>query len=177
MNKFVTPKGRAVYPSVTRPDTRYNEEGVYKTGLEMSPKEADKFVEDLKACYVEEFGAKKLPSAKLPFKKNDDGTIVFNFKSKNAPKIFDAKGLPIKDVSELRVGGGSVIKVSGAMKAYNAGGATGVTCYLNAIQIIDLVEWGGSGPFTAEEGSFEAAAEEKFGESSKKAEEAEDVDF
>lgn len=176
MNKFVTPKGRAVYPSVIRPDTRYNEEGVYKTGLEMSAKDAEKFVEDLKACYVEEFGAKKLPSAKLPFKKNDDGSIVFNFKSKNAPKIFDAKGNPIKDTSELRVGGGSVFKIAGAMKAYNAGGSTGVTCYLNSIQIIELVEWGGSGPFSAEEGSFEAAAEEKFGESSK-ASIDEEVDF
>lgn len=174
MNKFVTPKGRAVYPSLVRPDTRYNEEGVYKTGLEMSEKDAEKFVEDLKACYTEEFGAKKLASAKLPFKKNDDGSIVFNFKSKNAPKIFDAKGNPIKDASDLRVGGGSVIKVAGAMKAYNAGGSTGVTCYLNSVQIIDLVEYNGS-PFGAEEGGFEAAAQEKFGES--KAEEAEDVDF
>jgi hypothetical protein len=176
MNKFVTPKGRAVYPSIIRPDTRYNEEGVYKTGLELSPKDAEKLVEDLKACYVEEFGAKKLPSAKLPFKKNDDGTLVFNFKSKNAPKIFDAKGNPIKDPSELRVGGGSVVKIAGAMKAYNAGGATGVTCYLNSVQIISLVEWGGSGPFSAEEGDFEAAAEEKFGEKEKAAE-TEDVDF
>lgn len=172
MNKFVTPKGRAVYPSVIRPDTRYNEEGVYKTGLEMSAKDAEKFVEDLKACYTEEFGAKKLASAKLPFKKNDDGSIVFNFKSKNAPKLFDAKGNPIRDTSDLRVGGGSVFKIAGAMKAYNAGGSTGVTCYLNSIQIIDLVEYNGS-PFGAEEGGFEATAEEKFGESKV----AEDVDF
>lgn len=172
MQKFVTPKGRAVYPSIIRPDTRYNEEGVYKTGLEMSAKDAEKFIEDLKACYTEEFGAKKLASAKLPFKKNDDGSIVFNFKSKNAPKLFDAKGNPIRDTSELRVGGGSVFKIAGAMKAYNAGGSTGVTCYLNSVQIIDLVEYNGS-PFGAEEGGFEAAAEEKFGESKV----TEDVDF
>lgn len=172
MQKFVTPKGRAVYPSIIRPDTRYNEEGVFKTGLEMSAKDSEKFIEDLKACYTEEFGAKKLASAKLPFKKNDDGSIVFNFKSKNAPKLFDAKGNPIRDTSELRVGGGSVFKIAGAMKAYNAGGTTGVTCYLNSVQIIDLVEYNGS-PFGAEEGGFEAAAEEKFGESKV----TEDVDF
>lgn len=175
MQKFVTPKGRAVYPSIIRPDTRYNEEGVYKTGLEMSAKDAEKFIEDLKACYTEEFGAKKLASAKLPFKKNDDGSIVFNFKSKNAPKLFDAKGNPIRDTSELRVGGGSVFKIAGAMKAYNAGGSTGVTCYLNSVQIIDLVEYNGS-PFGAEEGGFEAAAEEKFGDAPK-SKELEDVDF
>lgn len=174
MQKFVTPKGRAVYPSIIRPDTRYNEEGVYKTGLEMSAKDAEKFIEDLKACYTEEFGAKKLASAKLPFKKNDDGSIVFNFKSKNAPKLFDAKGNPIRDTSELRVGGGSVFKIAGAMKAYNAGGTTGVTCYLNSVQIIDLVEYNGS-PFGAEEGGFEAAAEEKFGDTADQ--QTQDIDF
>ena len=172
MEKFVTPKGKAVYPSLTRPDTRYNEDGVYKTGMEFTAKEAEKFMETLKGVYVEEFGAKKLPSAKLPFKKNDDGTVVFNFKSKNMPKIFDSKGNPIKDLSELRIGGGSSLKIAGAAKAYNAGGNTGVTCYLNSVQVIDLVEYNGS-PFGAEEGGFEAAASEKFAE----AEATEDVDF
>ena len=172
MQKFVTPKGKAVYPSLTRPDTRYNEEGVYKTGLTFSAADAKKFEEMLKEVYTEEFGAKKLPSAKLPFKKNDDGTVVFNFKSKNAPKIFDSKGNPIKDISELRIGGGSTLKVAGACKAYNAGGSTGVTCYLNSVQVIDLVEYNSS-PFGAEEGGFEAAAEEKFADAT----ESEDVDF
>lgn len=175
MNKFVTPKGKAVYPSLTRPDTRYNEEGVYKTGLMFSEAEAKKFIEMLKEEYVEEFGAKKLSSAKLPYKENEDGTVVFNFKSKNAPKIFDSKGNAIRDVSELRIGGGSTMKIAGAMKAYSAGGNTGVTCYLNSVQIIDLVEYNGS-PFGAEEGGFEAAAEEKFGDAPK-SKELEDVDF
>lgn len=172
MQKFVTPKGKAVYPALTRPDTRYNEEGVYKTGLLFSEKEAEKFIETLKEVYVEEFGAKKLPSAKLPYKQNEDGTVAFNFKSKNAPKIYDSKGNPIKDVSELRIGGGSTLRINGAAKAYNAGGSTGVTCYLNSVQVIDLVEYNSS-PFGAEEGGFVAAASEKFAE----AEEAEDVDF
>lgn len=172
MQKFVTPKGKAVYPSLTRPDTRYNEDGVYKTGMLFSEQEADKFMDTLKEVYSEEFGAKKLSSAKMPFKKNDDGTVTFNFKSKNAPKIFDSKGNPIKDISELRIGGGSTLKIAGAAKAYNAGGNTGVTCYLNSVQVIDMVEYSSS-PFGAEEGGFEAAASEKFAE----AEEAEDVDF
>lgn len=172
MQKFVTPKGKAVYPSLTRPDTRYNADGVYKTGLIFSDAEAKKFEEMLKEVFIEEFGAKKLASAKLPFKKNEDGSVVFNFKSKNAPKMFDSKGNPVKDISELRLGGGSTLKVAGACKAYNAGGVTGVTLYLNSVQVIDLVEFSGS-PFGAEEGGFEAAASAKFPE----AEEAEDVDF
>lgn len=171
--KFTSPKGTAVYPSLTRPDTRFNAEGVYKTGLELPKKEADGLVEKLKEIFVEEFGAKKLAGAKFPFKENEDGTVTFNFKSKTAPKLFDAKGQPIKNAADLKIGGGSKIKCAVAAKAYNAGGATGVVCYLNAVQIIDLVEFGGS-PFGAEEGSFEAAAEEKFADA---AESSEDIEF
>lgn len=172
MQKFVTPKGKAVYPALIRADFRYKEDGEFKTGLTFSEKEAEKFVEMLKEVHTEEFGAKKLATAHLPFKKNEDGTLTFNFKSKNAPKIFDSKGNPIKDVSELNIGGGSTLKVAGAAKAYNAGGKTGVTCYLNSVQVIDLVEYSSS-PFGAEEGGFEAAASAKFAE----AEEAENMDF
>jgi hypothetical protein len=161
ITKITTPKGTAVYPSLTRPDTRYNAEGVYKTGLSLTKKEAGEIIDKLKEVYTEEFGAKKLSSAKLPYKEQEDDSVVFNFKSKQAPKLFDSKGNPVKNAADLRIGGGSVIKVSAAMKAYNAGGTTGVTMYLNAVQIIDLVEYSGS-PFGAEEGGFEAAAEEKF---------------
>jgi hypothetical protein len=165
MKKFTSPKGTAVYPSLTKPDTRYNAEGVYKTGLELKGKDAEGLKETLKEVFIEEFGAKKMSGAKLPMKENEDGSITFNFKSKNQPKVFDAKGNPVKNLADLRLGGGSVIKVAAAAKAYNAGGNTGVTLYLNAVQIIDLVEYNGS-PFGQEEGNFEAAAEEKFSETS-----------
>ena len=171
--KITTPKGSASYPSLTRPDTRYNAEGVYKTGLVLKGKDAEGLITQIKEIYVEEFGAKKLTAAaQLPFKTNDDGTTTFNFKTKTIPKLFDSKGNPIKDIADLKVGSGSSIKVAAAAKAYNAGGKTGVTMYLNAVQIIDLVEYSGS-PFGAEEGGFEAAAQEKFSE----APETEDVDF
>lgn len=171
--KITTPKGAASYPSLTRPDTRYNAEGVYKTGLVLKGKDAEGLISQIKEIYVEEFGAKKLTAAaQLPYKTNDDETTTFNFKTKTAPKLFDSKGNPIKDVADLKVGSGSTIKVACAAKAYNAGGKTGVTMYLNAVQIIDLVEFSGS-PFGAEEGGFEAAAQEKFSD----AVEAEDINF
>lgn len=173
MKKFTSPKGTAVYPSLTKPDTRYNAEGVYKTGLELKGKAAEELKETLKEVFIEEFGAKKLSGAKLPMKDNEDGSTTFNFKSKNPPKIFDAKGNPVKNPADLRIGGGSAIKVAAAAKAYNAGGNTGVTLYLNAVQIIDLVEYNGS-PFGQEEGGFEATAEEKFSET---AEDSNDLDF
>jgi hypothetical protein len=171
--KITTPKGTAVYPSLTKPDTRYNPEGVYKTGLSLSGKDADTLVEQIKDVFKEEFGSKKdIKTAQLPFKVNEDGTTTFNFKTKNAPKLFDSKGNPIRNASELNIGGGSTIRVQGAAQAYNKGGKVGVTVYLNAVQIVNLVEYTGN-PFGVEEGGFEAAAEEKFADESSNAE----VDF
>lgn len=172
ITKFTSPKGRASYPSLTSPDTRFSAEGVYKTGLIVSEKDAEKLIETLKEVFVEEFGAKKLNTAKMPYKANDDGTVTFNFKSKQKPKLFDSKGQPIRDSVELKVGSGSVVKIAGAAKAYNAGGSSGVTLYLNAVQIIDLVEYSSS-PFGAEDGSFEAS-EETFSATEK---EEEAIDF
>lgn len=154
MKRFVSPKGQASYPSLTKPDTRFSAEGIYKTGLILSPEEAEPIVKMLEEEFQAEFGTKKkLSQAKMPVKYNEDGTVTISFKSKNAPKIVDAKGKPVMNPTELRIGGGSTIKISAAAKAYNAGGAVGVTCYLNAVQIISLVEYG-SGGFTEEEGDF-----------------------
>ena len=174
--KITSPKGTAVYPSLTKADTRYNAEGVFKTGLTVpAGKESSSLMETLKQVYVDEFGAKKLASAKLPYKVNeDDDSVTFNFKSKTLPKFFDSKGLPITNPTDLNIGGGSTLKIAAAAKAYNAGGATGVTMYLNAVQIIDLVEYS-SNPFGAEEGGFEATAVAKFAEVAEVADES--IDF
>ncbi len=164
-NKFVTPKGAAVYPSLTRPDTRFSAEGVYKTGITLTAEQAQPLIDQMKEIFIEEFGQKKLAAAKWPFKENEDGSYVFNFKSKQMPKLVDANGLPVKDAGELNIGGGSTIRVAGVCKAYNAGGATGVTTYMNSVQIISLVEYNSS-PFGKEDGDFvvesskEAASDE-----------------
>jgi len=135
LNKFVTPKGVAQYPWLTKPDTKFSEEGVFKVSLAIPEGEAKD----------------------MPFKKDENGNIVFSFKSKLKPRLYDAAGKPIKE--DVSVGGGSTIKVSGAFGPYNKGANTGVALYLNAVQIIDLVEFSSS-PFGAEEGGFVAAAQE-----------------
>jgi hypothetical protein len=69
----------------------------------------------------DEFGVKKAKSVNLPGRKFDDGTYQFTFKSMQEPKMFDSKGNRIKNVSELRMGSGSTIRVNGEAKAYEAG--------------------------------------------------------
>lgn len=148
--KYVSPKGVAQYPRLTSEDPKF---GGYKTSLVVSAKDAEGIIEMMKEVFVDEFGPKKLASANLPYVENEDGTVTLKFKSKNMPKFFDAKGQPVKNPADLKIGGGSVIKVSGNMKATTSGSKNFISAYISAVQIIDLVEYGGAS-FEEEEGSF-----------------------
>lgn len=152
MSKFVSPKGSAGYPKLVKPDTKFNAEGVYSTHLTMSKEAAQPFIEKIEEAYTEEFGAKALPKANWPYKE-EDGQVTFKFKSKQKPKLFDAKGTPIKVADELSIGSGTTMKVSGAISCRAVSGKNYATLYMNAVQIIDLVEYSGS-PFEAEEGGY-----------------------
>ncbi len=154
--KLVTPKGVAKYPWLTKADTKFNPDGVYKTDLLLSSEEAKPLAKQLKEFYDKHFNNKK---GKMPyFKEVDDndketGNVVFRFKTKNKPALFDSDGKPMQNVN---VFGGSQVKVSATAAPYSAAGNQGITLYLNAVQIIELVsgsggDSGGFG-FTAEEG-------------------------
>ena len=169
---FVTPKGRAAWPKIARPDPKY---GNFNTQLVMSEKEGAALYEMAKDFFVDEYGLKKAEKATLPIKKDEDGTYVLKVSSKKAPKLVDRLGqmIPKAQAEEMRIGSGTVMKLKGAFKIKNDG--SGVTAYFDAVQIIELVEFGSDAGFGVEEGSFEAAAAEAFAEP--EAEKAEDVDF
>ena len=156
--KAVSPKGKASWPKLFKPDTRFNPEGVYSTGLIVSPEDAKEFQEKIQEVFVEEFGQSKLAKASMPWKTDEDGNVVFSFKSKRKPMIVDSTGKAIEE--ELPVGGGSTIKVACGLNAYSAGGRIGVSMYLNAVQIIDLIEYAGN-PFGVEEGGFKVEQKEE----------------
>lgn len=159
MSKFVSPKGAAGYPKLIKPDTKFKAEGEYTTSLTMSKADAKPFMEQIEEAYTEEFGAKALPKANFPFKELDDGQIMFKFKSKNRPKLYDSTGTIIKNFEELNIGSGSTLKVAGNISCRAVSGKNYATLYMNAVQIINLVEYGGS-PFGEEEGGFEVGQEE-----------------
>ena len=105
---FVTPKGVAAYPYLTRADYAYNVEGIYKTKLRVDEADAKELMADIKALIVEEFGS-NAKAAKLPFKKDPDtGMIEFNTKSKFKPKLMDSKGSVIPEDTAPPIYGGSV---------------------------------------------------------------------
>lgn len=177
-----TPKGVAVFPWITRPDTRFNADGVYQTGLRLNEEdgqtvlalvsaEHDKNLADVK----EKNKGKKIKEADLPIQEelDADGNLTGNyiarfklnaqFKNgddiiKTAPAIFDAKGTKI----ELdALWGGSVIRVAYSIHPYyTATVGAGVTLRLRGVKVIQLAAGGGASAdafgFGEEEDGYEA---------------------
>jgi len=172
-NVFTTPKGIAQYPWLSKPDTKFNEEGEYKVNLILSKKEAAPVIEQINAAFAENFKVqekehgKDIKTANPPYtdELDDDnkptGNVIIKFKSKALypPTIFDAKGNVMKDSN---IWGGSEIRVNGSIAPYYVKliGA-GIALRLRAVQVIQYVE-GGTGSadrfgFGEEEGFVQEA--------------------
>jgi hypothetical protein len=180
---LTTPKGVAVYPHLTKPDTKFNKDGVFTIKLKtLDPAEglklakaisaaAKQMVEDTKKEKAKEKpgSEKKVKAATLPITKEEDsdgnqtGALLFSFKMTatgkkkdgtaftREPVIFDAFGKPVKG---LKIGGGSIVKVSYELNPYarpstEEKGTTlaGVALRLNGVQVIKLVEYGANAEY------------------------------
>ena len=169
---FVSPKGIAIWPKLTVPDTKFKEEGEYTVKLAFTPsdKGVQTFLDDLQARFDQfveetkaEIGPAKAKKLKLndPFTEevddegNETGRVLVKFKAnaqyknkqgqivKRTLRIFDAKGNPL--ASPPNIGNDSVLKVSYSVGTYSTPQGTGITLYINAVQIVELVEYGAGG--------------------------------
>jgi hypothetical protein len=160
---FTTPKASCRFPFLTIADTKFNPDGIYRIEMIFDPKveEHKKFLEHCKNLYTQSKGKN------LPYKKEVDletkeetGKWVVKFTSNFRPKVFDAKGYHMDD--DVLVGNGSVVKVSYGYTFYE-GMNGGVKLYLQAVQVLELVEWNGGSfddfGFQAEQG-YSGAQEE-----------------
>lgn len=218
--RVTTPAGKALYPRLTKPDTKFNADGEFKVDLLLPQDDAAPLIEKIDAM-IAEAHKKAIEEAKTPAAKkkikaynvqtpyeehvdedgNETGEIKFKFKQKAKitgkdgdpikmrVAIFDAKLKPIK--GDLMAGSGSVMKVSFEMVPYCIAGqkAVGVTLRLKAVQILELVEYGGGDDASAfgfgEEDGFEDSGDgsEDFeddtsdDDDSESEEDAEDADF
>lgn len=187
-----TPRGTLVYPRVNgQPDTKFDEAGIYKTGLRISADKAAPLVEiidnAMQAAFKEaqkEAGspmkAKKLKLADAPYSEEENGDIVFNFKMKHKitpkgkeaftqkPAVVGADLTPIADT--VRIGGGSEGKVSYDIRPYTLKNEVGVSLRLIGVQVLKLVEYSGR---SAESMGFSAEEEEWSGDDA--AESTEDI--
>ena len=184
--KLNTPIGQARFINIMEPDTRFDDNGVYSVQL-LVPEDDPKvkaIIKRLKDIY-EEF--RKTLDAKQAKKQSESygfspdvddngdetGYIVFKFKTsakykdkkgelkdKEPPAVFDAKLKKIPEGTPIWNGTSMIVNFSPS--PYYTGKNCGVTLYLNACQIIELVSGSSrdasSYGFSEEEG-YDAAPE------------------
>jgi hypothetical protein len=163
-NTITTPVGIARYPSLNKPDTKFDEVGVYKVNLEMSAEDAEPFLSQVEALLAEfvaqkkaELKKDKLKMHQAPWEEND-GQVQLKLKVKalgkdkagetysRQPKLFNASGEVITD----NIGGGSKLKVAVVPYCwYTASLGAGVTLQPKAVQVLELVTWGDGGSAAA----------------------------
>ncbi|AHI30264.1 hypothetical protein [Marinobacter similis] len=151
-----TPKGVANYPWLTRPDTKYDEEGEYKVNLVCPLNEESQafidFVEEEYKRHVEitkaQLGGKKPKEEDLGYDVNqDDGTVTFKIKMKRFGgkgekrfekniAFFDATGTPIK--GELTIKPGAELKISCRLFTWYVAPKVGLRMEPAAVQVISL---------------------------------------
>lgn len=146
---FISPVGIARYPHISAPDTtgKYADQK-YKTQILVDKVTAAPLMETLTAMAKEE----GIKNPQLPFKpdKEDPSTIIFVFKSKFQPAIFDGRNNRIEQLPG-RLSGGSKIRVSGIVFPYEKG----LSLQMKQVQVLDLVD-GAASSFDEMEGSFDA---------------------
>lgn len=179
-----SPKGIAVWPRLTRPDTKFDELGAYTVKLAVDAADAEPFLKKLQDVHKETFGKAAPKSGNTMFEPEIDndtgeetGRILFKFRATNKklkdgtlwdrqPKFFDAKGNRITEAPNI--GGGSKLRIF--TELYVRGPENpkpGITLQPIKVQVIDLVEYTGGGdddenPFDEEDG-FVVDEDETFG--------------
>ena len=167
--KLTTPVAKLKYPKLIEPETKFNPEGVYRATAVIDSAEAAALADALddlltrhKASLKQQDPSKKdWKLADLPYGYEEiDGKPCFVIKTKmkakgidrdgrawsSVPALFDSKGQPVRDRESLKgMWSGTVAKVNfEACPFYQAALGAGITLRLKAVQIIDLVEGGGS---------------------------------
>ena len=160
MSKTVTtPKGKAVWPKIDAPDTKFDDDGVYSCKIHVSEGEFKAFEALIKpkidAAYKAECirqGKEKLRmAASSPLRITDDGDYEIFAKQKAKVQTrssglleftiaaFDSRGKKIEKMPN--VGSGSALKMSVEPNPWFVPSqGFGYTLRLRAVQILELVE-------------------------------------
>lgn len=169
-----TPMGRAVYPRLGRPDTKYYDLGIYKANIMINLEEAKPLLSQLSQIFKEHTGSapNRFDNTMWKIETDEEGNpaneVLLKIAIKNRmgrdgevwdrkPKLFDAALKPCPRVIPF---GGSELIVNFEIYKWDAGGKKGVSLQPVAVQIIKLVEGDQNAEgygFTVASGGFEAA--------------------
>ena len=184
---ITTPTGIAIWPKLNEPDTRWKAEGEYSVNLRLSAEDSAKLIKMIEeyadnaySQFCTQQGKNKLKRHGMPWTEVTDesgeetGEIDFKFKLKAKVEtrqgevftqkvgLFDSNGDPMSDP----VGGGSKIRVAGEINPwFTASLGFGVSLWIRAAQVIDLIEPKGGGSaksfgFSSVEGGFTTSGEQ-----------------
>jgi hypothetical protein len=166
--RLTTPKATFKYPKLIEPETKFTPEGHYKVTAVIPAEDAGPMADQLDALFEAHKASLKAQAPSQKFKAIDpsfgfediDGkpcfTISVKMKAKGmdrdgrawsaVPALFDASGAPVKDRESLRgMWSGTEGRVSfEACPFYQPALGAGITLRLKAVQILKLVESGGS---------------------------------
>ena len=166
--RLTTPKATLKYPKLIEPETKFSPEGHYKVTAIIPAEEAGPMADQLDALFEAHKASLKAQAPSQKFKAVDpsfgyeeiDGkpcfTVSVKMKAKGmdrdgrawtaSPAMFDASGAPVKHRESLRsMWSGTTGRVSfEACPFFQPAIGAGITLRLKAVQIIDLVESGGS---------------------------------
>lgn len=162
MSKLITlPPGVAVYPALSRPDTKFDELGQYKANVKVPADKAQPFIAEIQKAAKAHLG-KVLPKSDnacfkmvLDDEGEETGEVLFkvtvkNKRNRTTGKLWDRKPLLIdakkKDLpTEVAVWGGSVIRVQAEIDEWivKASGKKGLSLRPVVVQVLELVTGGG----------------------------------
>ena len=183
--KYVTGKGELTgFIALTKPSTTFNKKGVYTANILLPTKEGEALAQKLKEIRTEQFkkygkGTKVTEVPCVPYEIVDKETgeatpdaegryilkasasaYIEKGKIGKRIQIINAKKQMVKNIN---VGEGTIARLGVVLSGYSVAGKTGVSVKLGMVQIIDLVEYSGSGfstdAFDEEEG-FDGLGEE-----------------
>mgnify|MGYP003132102823 FL=1 len=191
LKKLTSPVGTAIYPHLSKPDTKFNEDGEYRVNLRLSMDDAKPLLKELHTIlkdHVEEVksekGKSKIKTQDLPYNEvetegSPTGEVDVKFKLKavagsndnkweQRPALFNDKGERMNP-EETNVGSGSAIKIGFEVFPYYTGSlGAGLSLRMKAVQVLDLVEFGGNEfdnfDFAVKESATEEAEAETDGE-------------
>lgn len=160
--KIVTKAGEAFYAHLREPEVYEGKELGYSIQLKLSKEDTDELMAKLEAELEKAKSEMKLKAGRkwskepfMGFKTDKDGDTVFKFKASTTihtrageelPRtiaVFDAAGKPIKGDN---IGNGSIVKVAATIIPFHVSNAVnGLSLRLNAVQVLNLVEYGQGG--------------------------------
>ena len=153
---LTSPKGKAIFPHLTEPDTKYKAEGEYHVKLECNKSEGQNIIGLIgseiakKVKEQHDLDPKKpITKAPLPYVEVND-KVVFNFKMKASgirksdgkhftqkPDLGNAELFPIEP--DMQIWGDSILKITFEPYAWNMPIGIGCTLRLKAVQVLELV--------------------------------------